>query len=165
MKKTTSANLPAGKAGAKAGKQKKYRAKIFSAVSLLSFSAIAFAQAALGQWDKAKLNNTGLPYSSSLSTIIQNVAKWLLAIFGFIAIIGFVISGIIYLISAGDEDAQERAKRAMIYSITGVIVGLVGLVVIYAVDGFLRGTADTGSSGSVINSAANSPATGATVPK
>jgi len=81
-------------------------------------------------------------------------------------VIGFVISGIIYLISAGDEDAQERAKRAMIYSITGVIVGLAGLVIIYTADSFLRGTNTVSSpSSAVTNSAANSPAAGASVPK
>ena len=118
----------------------------------------------MGQWDKAKYSqSTNLP-SSSLYSIIEGITKWLLAIFGFIAVIGFVISGIIYLISTGDEDAQERAKRAMIYSITGVIVGLVGLVAIYSADSFLRANPGTGSGG-VINSAANSPAAGATVPK
>jgi hypothetical protein len=82
--------------------------------------------------------NTNLP-NSSLFQIIQNIMLWLLAILGFIAVIGFVISGILYLVAAGDEDAQARAKRAMIYSITGVIVGLVGLVILYAADRLLRG--------------------------
>jgi hypothetical protein len=83
---------------------------------------------------------TGLP-KTSLLAIITNIASWLLMIFGFVAIIGFVVSGIIYLISSGDEDGQERAKRAMIYSITGVLVGLAGLVVIYAVSNLLGATA------------------------
>ena len=146
-------------------KQKKYRAKIFSAVSLLSFSAIVFAQTALGQWDKGKYTSTQLP-STPLADIISKFALWLLGIFGFIAVIGFVISGLIYLTSAGDEDRQETAKRAMIYSITGVLVGLAGLIVINAVDGFLRGTNTVSSpSSAVTNSAANSPAAGASVPK
>jgi len=65
---------------------------------------------------------------------------WLLGVLGFVAVIGFVISGIMYLVAAGDEDRQQQAKRAMIYSITGVIVGLAGLVVIYAADTMLRGS-------------------------
>ena len=64
---------------------------------------------------------------------------WLLGILGFVAVIGFVISGILYLVAAGDEDAQARAKRAMIYSITGVIVGLAGLVILYAAQRLLAG--------------------------
>ena len=115
---------------------------------------------AFGQWDKGRYTGTGLPYQKSLADIIANVAYWLLGIFGFIAIIGFIISGIMYLVSAGDEDRQERAKRAMYYSITGVVVGLVGLVVIYAVHYFLGGSSP---SGNVINNAANSSATGAVV--
>jgi len=142
MQKPSSANPryaeSSGEARASAGKQKKYRAKILSMASVVSFSAIVFAQTAFGQWDKTKYSGTNLP-STSLSDIISKLALWLLGIFGFIAVIGFVISGIIYLISAGDEDAQERAKRAMIYSITGVIVGLVGVVVIYAVGNLLSG--------------------------
>ena len=74
---------------------------------------------------------TNLP-QASLYEIIRNIMFWLLAILGFVAVIGFVISGILYLIAAGDEDKQETAKRAMIYSITGVIVGLAGLVVLFA---------------------------------
>lgn len=125
-------------------KQKKYLAKIFSSASSVFILAILFAQTALGQgqgqgWNKSNYDMTGLPHPTLLQ-IITNISSWLLAIFGFIAVIGFVISGIIYLISAGDEDAQERAKRAMIYSITGVIVGLAGLVVIYAVGNLLSAT-------------------------
>jgi len=81
-------------------------------------------------------SNTNLP-NSSISAIVQNIMLWLLGILGFVAVIGFVISGILYLVAAGDEDAQARAKRAMIYSITGVIVGLVGLVILYAAQNLL----------------------------
>ena len=86
--------------------------------------------AALAQFNPP--GGTNLPQASIFS-IIQNIMFYLLAILGFIAVIGFVVSGILYLVAAGDEDAQARAKRAMIYSITGVIVGLVGLVILYAV--------------------------------
>jgi uncharacterized membrane protein YjgN (DUF898 family) len=79
---------------------------------------------------------TGLP-QSSLFEIIRGIMMWLLAILGFVAVIGFVISGIMYLVAAGDEDSQKKAKRAMFYSITGVIVGMVGLVVLYAVQRML----------------------------
>lgn len=120
-------------------KQKNNRAKTFSAVSSALVLMTAFAQTAFGQWIPSNYAGTNLP-GAPLSAIIANIAFWLLAIFGFIAVIGFVISGIIYLISSGNEDMQEQAKRAMTYSITGVIVGLAGLVVIYAVDYFLRGS-------------------------
>ena len=81
---------------------------------------------------------TGLP-SSSIFDIIRSVMMWLLGLLGFFAVIGFVISGIMYIVAAGDEDAQKRAKRAMFYSLTGVIVGLIGMVVLVAVQRLLGG--------------------------
>ena len=142
-------------------KQKIKLEKVYAAIAVSFFLMMATAQSALGQWDKSKLDSTKLS-KVSLTTIISNLALWLLGIFGFVAVIGFVISGIIYLIAAGDETAQERAKRAMIYSITGVIIGLAGLVIIYAIDTFLGGGSGTGN---VINNAANSPAAGGLLSK
>ena len=47
----------------------------------------------------------------------------------FLAALGlvFVIEGLVF------AAFPAQAKRAMIYSITGVIVGMVGLVILYAV--------------------------------
>ncbi len=94
----------------------------------------------LAQWKKP--DSTQLP-TGSIYNIIQNIMKWLLGILGFVAVIGFVISGIMFLVSAGDEDRQKSAKKAMYYSITGVIVGLVGYVVLVAVEKMLSGTSTT----------------------
>jgi heme/copper-type cytochrome/quinol oxidase subunit 2 len=125
------------------GKQKKYLAEFLLAVSAAVCLFVTNAQVALGAgWNKSDYDTsvTGLPRASSLMDIIKNITLWILGIFGFVAVIGFVISGIMYLVAAGDEDRQQQAKRAMIYSITGVIVGLAGLVVIYAADTMLRGS-------------------------
>lgn len=120
-------------------KQKRYLVKIFSVTSAIFVLAIVSARTAFGQWIVSRYDGTNLP-KTQLSVIISNIAFWLLAVFGFIAVIGFVISGILYLISSGNEDMQEQAKRAMVYSITGVLVGLAGLIVIYAVNYLFMGS-------------------------
>jgi hypothetical protein len=84
-------------------------------------------------------SGTGLQ-QGTIMNIIKSVMMWLLGLLGFFAIIGFVISGIMYLVAAGDEDQQSRAKKAMFYSITGVIVGLVGLVIFVAVQSLTSGS-------------------------
>ena len=71
--------------------------------------------------------------------IIGNVLTWILSIFGFLAIIAFIISGIQYTLSAGDEKMIDIAKRNMTRSIVGVVVALAGVVIIYAIDKMLRG--------------------------
>jgi len=77
---------------------------------------------------------TGSPYA-----IIELILKWLLGIFGILGIIGFVISGIMYLISIGNSEMTEKAKRGMVYSIIGIIVGLAGYIIIQSVNYFLNG--------------------------
>lgn len=77
---------------------------------------------------------TGLPDpQGGIAKIIRNLLTWLLGIVGVIAIIGFVISGIQYLTSAGDEDRMQSAKRNMLYAIIGVVVVLSSFVVIQAI--------------------------------
>lgn len=110
--------------------------KIKIALAYLSSAIFLVPAIALAQIDLTAGGATGLQ-QTSIFEIIQNVMLWLLGILGFVAVIGFVISGILYLVAAGDEDAQARAKRAMIYSITGVVVGLVGLVILYAANQLL----------------------------
>jgi hypothetical protein len=85
--------------------------------------------------------NTNLPDpSGGILQIITNLLYWFLGIFGILAIIAFVISGIQYILSAGDEKMIDTAKRSMKWSIVGVAIALAGLVIVYAIDALLRGT-------------------------
>lgn len=105
------------------------------AYGLSGFASILPAMA-LAQFEAP--TGTGLP-AGSLTGIITNGMNWLLMLVGILGVIGFVISGIIYLTAAGDEGQIDRGKRTMIYSIIGVLVALVGVIVINAVKGFLGG--------------------------
>ena len=70
--------------------------------------------------------------------ILSNLLSWLLGLFGIFAVMAFVISGIQYLTSAGDQDMLEKAKRNAQYSLIGVVVGLSGFVIIKAIDAAMR---------------------------
>lgn len=91
------------------------------------------------QWTQGitEAGSMGLP-QGTVYEIIANLLSWLLAILGFIAIIGFVISGLMYLTASGDEGQAEKAKNAMKYSIIGIIVGLIGYVAVQAIDALLN---------------------------
>ena len=91
-----------------------------------------------GGWDVNSVMRFGLPGNSILN-IITSILMWLLTAFGFVGIIGFLIAGVLYLISAGDEKQAETAKKAMKYSIYGVVVGLAGAVIIQAAHFLLSG--------------------------
>lgn len=104
-------------------------------IAFLFFVAIPNVRA---QWDPTNYDDTDLP-SASIEDIVSNIVMWILGLFGFIGVIGFVISGIMYLTAAGNAEQEKVAKKAMQMSIIGVVVGLVGLVVINAVDMLLGG--------------------------
>jgi preprotein translocase subunit SecG len=79
------------------------------------------------------------PATSGLSdahvdVLLKKLMNWLLGIFGVIAIIAFVISGLQYLLATGDERMAETAKRNAQYSVVGIIVALSGWVIIRAID-------------------------------
>jgi len=82
---------------------------------------------------------TGLP-ANSIYNILNSGMKWLLGLVGIIGVIGFAIAGIMYLTAAGDEERIKQAKSAMMMSIVGVIVALIGLVALGAAQGLLGGT-------------------------
>ena len=102
-------------------------------------SAIATAVPMVASAQFSTPSGTGLP-SGSLIGIITNGMNWLLIVVGILGVIGFVIAGIIYLTAAGDEGQIDKGKQAMVYSIVGVIVALIGVVVIKAVQGMLGGS-------------------------
>lgn len=104
---------------------------VFLSIFLLSGTTFA---------DNVEIPSVGLPSGGDLRTVVENVLKWLLGIFGFLAMIAFIVSGIIYLTSAGEKERAETAKKAMNYSIIGVIVGLSGYVVINAINSWLGGS-------------------------
>jgi len=137
-------------------KTKKYLQKFFLSLFLIiSFSiAPSFVLAAVNadlcfgsacnanNGAFALANPYGLP-EGSIYDILSNILFWLLSIFAVLGIVGFVISGIFYLISAGDEGMADKGKDGMKWSIIGVIVGLSGYVVMKAVEAMLKGTSST----------------------
>jgi|GEM_PF-1713271 len=99
-----------------------------------------------GGWMSSFTSNPyGLPTGGDggILGIFQNILFWLLALFAIFGIIGFVISGIFYLIAAGEESTMEKGKEGMKWSIIGVIVGLSGYVIMKAVLSLLSGTSSS----------------------
>ena len=87
----------------------------------------------LAQWnlDDPDIASLNMP-ESPIFGIISNIVYWLLGTLEAVSLIAFIISGIMYLTAAGDETQAGKAKKAMTYSIIGVIVGLSGFVIFQA---------------------------------
>lgn len=110
-------------------KIKNLSAILFSAAFVFFHTAVAYAQ------QYSVPTGTGLPDSGKgIRGILANLLSWLLGVFGMLALISFIVAGILYLTSAGDEKRMQSAKRAASYSILGVVVALSAFVVVQAVD-------------------------------
>ncbi len=115
----------------------KIKNALYTATAATLALAPAIAWASPWSVGFANASAAGTP-DGSIYGIIGGIMNWLLAILGFLGIIGFVIAGILYLTAAGDEGQIDRAKEALTYSIIGVIVALLGFVIIKAVDTMLN---------------------------
>jgi len=83
--------------------------------------------------------NLGLP-NNTIKGVLTNLLTWLLGIIGVLALMGFVISGIQYLLAYSNEELAETAKKNMTYSILGITVALAGFIIIQAINLALQGT-------------------------
>ena len=84
----------------------------------------------------SELENTKIYY------IIKALMLWSLSLIGILAVIAFVIAGVLYLTAAGDESQTDRAKKTMRYAIYGILIALGGVIVITAIDKALSGSSD-----------------------
>ncbi|PIU08743.1 MAG: hypothetical protein COT31_02135 [Candidatus Moranbacteria bacterium CG08_land_8_20_14_0_20_34_16] len=104
----------------------------------ISSTMLFFPFLVLGQYMPPA--ETGLPVNS-VYNVVEGIMKWLLAIVGIAGVIGFAIAGILYLTAAGDDTRMGQAKKAMLYSIIGVVVALAGLVALQFAFTMWSGTA------------------------
>ena len=103
----------------------------FLGLILLTFFYFSSQALAGGIFDGTTVGLPGPP--GGVPQILANLLIWLVTIFGIIAMIGLVASGIQYVASFGNESAMEHAKKNMTYCIIGVVVGLSGWVIIKAI--------------------------------
>jgi cytochrome bd-type quinol oxidase subunit 2 len=127
--------------------------KIKQALYAVTSTALALAPLTVGAatadstgFDVSKTKQqAGTLGSGSIFALVSTVMNWLLGLIGVLAVVAFVISGILYLTAAGDEEQIERAKSTMMFAIIGLVVALVGLVIVNAVGGITGGNNNAGN--------------------
>lgn len=71
---------------------------------------------------------------ATIPGIIIGALYWLLGTLATVTVIMFVISGMRYLLSAGNSSIAEGAKNQMVWSIVGVVVAMSGLIIVKSVE-------------------------------
>lgn len=87
-------------------------------------------------WDNAPAIEGGT--TLTLTQIARNILNFLLSIIGVLALIMLVISGIMYLTSAGNETRMKTAKSIFTASLIGIAVAMASLILVTAVARFFE---------------------------
>lgn len=72
----------------------------------------------------------------TFSEIGGDVVNFLLRTLGFIAIIGLVITAILYFTAGGNAKQIELAKKSFFYSIIGIIVAMGAMIIFSQIGSF-----------------------------
>lgn len=120
-------------------KQKTKSKSLFPLVTILVF--FVFASLAKAAWadPKAICQETGLPCRNAEDVLIT-VLNYSLAIFTLLGVIGFIVSGIMFITSGGSTSRATTARMVLVNSIIGIIVGLSGYIIISTINAILKGT-------------------------
>jgi len=68
--------------------------------------------------------------ATDLRVILLRVLRWILTLLGAIAMIGFMVSGINFILAGGDSGRADNARKGLMYSIIGVVVAGVSLIIV-----------------------------------
>ncbi len=74
-----------------------------------------------------------------IKAIIESALNFILVVFGIIATISFAISGILFILAGGDTGRGEKARKGLFYSIIGVVVAGVSLIIVKQVFALIGG--------------------------
>jgi len=81
------------------------------------------------RWN-ANVNSSAVSSAPTLSAIAANVLTFLLSILGTIALIMLIVSSMMYLTAAGDEERIDKGKNMFKYSLIGIIIAMASLAVV-----------------------------------
>jgi hypothetical protein len=70
----------------------------------------------------------------SYVNIILNIINYVLLFVGVLALLFFIVAGVRYIVSRGDEDETRKAKAMLFYTVIGLMaVGFAGAVVNFVI--------------------------------
>ena len=70
----------------------------------------------------------------SLEQLVTAIERPLWIVFGLIALIAFVASGILFLTAGGDAEKVKGARTAFLWGIVGIVVGILAFSIVRIID-------------------------------
>jgi len=107
---------------------------IFGLIASLGFASVATNAYAANIFDSC--NNAGSDSfvcgnkNDDVKVYLKNIVNVLLYVLGAIAVIVIILSGIFYVISAGDSNAVTKAKNTLFYAVVGLVVAILAYAIV-----------------------------------
>ena len=98
------------------------------ALSLATIAVIALPIIALAQ-----IGGSPPGISTDLTTLGTKIANAVWIVFTVIAVISFVVAGILFMTAQGQPEKIASARSAFIWGIAGVVVGIIAFTIINVV--------------------------------
>jgi len=71
---------------------------------------------------------------NSLDQLITAIKGPIWVVFGLIALVAFVIAGVLFLTAAGDPEKVAKARTAFLWGIVGIIVGILAFSIVTIIE-------------------------------
>lgn len=111
-------------------KERMEKAKNTLIYALAGFAIVVAASTFTSEIQTALGGSATSTSGATLSQIALNVVKFLLSIVGSLAIISIVVGAIWMFTAGGDKERYELGKKTVIYSIVGVTIVLISIIVL-----------------------------------
>ncbi len=113
--------------------------QILSKLVLVSILVSAFVVPVMARIAGPSEEIEDIPRDEQLISTIVSTILWL-TIYAFaLSVLFIVVAGIMYVVSAGQTEQIEHAKRILTYAITGLVISLIAYFLVLAISGIVFG--------------------------
>ncbi|MBD3300073.1 MAG: hypothetical protein GF347_01850 [Candidatus Moranbacteria bacterium] len=112
--------------------------KKISLFTIFVFSLLSTPKLKVGAVDMPVTDLPDPGGSDPIVAVVSNVLSFIMTVAGFLSVLAFIISGIMYVTASGNEDQMQTAKRALIYGIIGVAITLLSLSIIMLINDIMQ---------------------------
>lgn len=101
-------------------------------LSLVAFAPSVFAQGTglIQPGDSPTRIQTATNNSDSIRDLVLRIVDYFLFFLGLVATLMVIYGGIIYVTAAGEQDAVDKAKKIISYSLIGIIIILLSFALV-----------------------------------
>lgn len=86
----------------------------------------------------AQVGGTPPTINLNLTQLGRNIAQAAWIIFTVVAVVCFIIAGILFLTAAGSPEKIQQARNAFLWGVAGIVVGVIAFTIITLVTSFVK---------------------------